>query len=109
MLLMDIFMFIFTMVYGSQQGEQVIDFSSFGDGFRSCMFLVSIFDMVHASVGIVILILSRKKVLTKIMPEDSTGTYLERERYKLDRQLDYYTNGQFKKDMDKKLRECLES
>jgi hypothetical protein len=107
MLLMDIFMFVFTTVYGSQQGEKVIDFSSFGDGFRSCMFLVSIFDMVYASVGIVIL--SRKKILTKIMPEGSTETYLERERYKLDKELDYYTNGQFKKDMDEKLRKCLES
>lgn len=84
MLTMDIFMFIFTTVYGKQQGEQVIDFSSFGDGFRSCMFLVSIFDIVHASVSILIVILSRNNVLAKILPGESTGTYLERERYKLD-------------------------
>ena len=108
MLVMDIFMFTFTTVYGTQQGEKIIDFSSFGDGFRSCMFLISIFDMMHAFVGIFIVIYSRKKVLSRIMPEDSTGTYLERERYKLDKEMEYYRSGQFERDMNKHLAEYLE-
>lgn len=99
MLMMDIFMFIFTTIYGLQEGERVVDFSSFGDGFRSCMFFVSIFDMVHAFVGICVIIISRNKVLNKVIPEDSTGNYLERQRYKLKKDAEYYRSDKFKKDM----------
>ena len=108
MLLMDTFMFIYTTVNGSQQGEKVIDFSSFGDGFRSCMFFLSIFDMTHASVGIAVIILSRKKVLNKVIPEESTGTYLERERYKLNKDMEYYKSGQFAKDFEKEMMDYLD-
>jgi hypothetical protein len=68
MLLTDIYLCIFSADYGRSQGEKVIDFSSFGDGFRSCTFLLSIFDIVHASVGIVIVLNSRRIILAKLTP-----------------------------------------
>lgn len=82
MLMLDIFMFVFTTVYGQQEGEKVVEFSSFSDGFRSCMFILSIFDMAHASIGIIIVTVKRQSVTNKVIPEDSTGTYTERTIYK---------------------------
>ena len=95
MLMMDVFMFVFTTVYGLQQGEYVIDFTNFSDGFRSVVFLLSIFDMAHALVGIVLVIVLRKKVTTKVIPEGSTGTQSERMIYTLKKKIEYLKSDQF--------------
>ena len=110
MLMMDIFMFVFTTVYGLQKREAVIDFSSSGDGFRSVVFLLSIFDMVHATVGIVIVVVRRKQVTNKVIPEGSTGTQTERTIYRLSKEIDYMRSDQYIKDLFKEAaeRHCVD-
>lgn len=75
MLILDLFLFTFSVVYGTQGGQTLVDFTDAANGFSSCVFFLSIFDCLHAIVGLILLCVNRKRESSKIMPQTTLDSH----------------------------------
>lgn len=64
---LDLFLFAFSLVFGTEKGWKFVDFSIFPNGLSSCVFFQSIF-FTHALVGIFLFGLNKKTVAAEITP-----------------------------------------
>ena len=62
MLILDLFLFTFSVVYGTQNRQTLVDFTDAANGFSSCVFFLSIF-------------VNRKRGSSKIMPQTTLDSH----------------------------------
>jgi uncharacterized membrane protein YjgN (DUF898 family) len=74
MLLTDIFLLVFSLVYGLHQGKKAFDNSNAGNRLRLAVTIFSMFDIIHTLVGIGLVIRNQRKIAYTVSPVTNDAT-----------------------------------